>query len=179
MKRKRLLAWILCLVMIFSNAISVAAEENATGIATEENAKSEQGEENAKSPEQTGTEGETKSEEAKQETEQITEQVTESSADTAQRTDNSTEKEQIAVQNNDSENVDASVWKVEDFTYTSYEKRLYGCDYSRDFVIKGSAIAGFSESGLKKLEKNTNLVLPSTDDEGDSVVGVAPSAFYK
>ena len=41
MKRKRLLAWILCLVMIFSNAISVAAEENATGIATEENAKSD------------------------------------------------------------------------------------------------------------------------------------------
>lgn len=179
MKRKRLLAWILCLVMIFSNAISVAAEENATGIATEENAKSDQGEENVKSPEQTGIEGGTKSEETKQETEQITEQVTESSADTEQRTDNSTEKEHIAVQNNDSENVDASVWKVEDFTYTSYEKRLYGCDYSRDFVIKGSAIAGFSESGLKKLEKNTNLVLPSTDDEGDSVVGVAPSAFYK
>ena len=126
MKRKRLLAWILCLVMIFSNAISVAAEENATGIATEENAKSDQGEENAKFPEQTGTEGETKSEEAKQETEQITEQVTESSADTAQRTDNSTETEQIAVQNNDSENVDASVWKVEDFTYTSYEKDCMG-----------------------------------------------------
>lgn len=75
------------------------------------------------------------------------------------------------------EEVDASTWTSADFTYTSYEKRLYGCDYSRDFVIQGSAIAGFSETGLAKLEKNTDLVLPAVDDEGYTVVGVASSAF--
>ena len=175
MKRKRLLAWILCMVMIFSNAISVAAEETSTGIAVEDSVKSGSREDNAESQKQTGTDDQTKSEEAKQETEQ----VSEPSADAVQQTGGIKETEQTTVQNNDSENVDASVWNVEDFTYTSYEKRLYGCDYSRDLVIKGSAIAGFSESGLAKLEKNTDLVLPFTDDEGDQVVGVAPSAFYK
>ena len=175
MKRKRLLAWILCMVMIFSNAISVAAEETSTGIAVEDSVKTGSREDNAESQKQTGTDDQTKYEEAKQETEQ----VSEPSADAVQQTGGIKETEQTTVQNNDSENVDASVWNVEDFTYTSYEKRLYGCDYSRDLVIKGSAIAGFSESGLAKLEKNTDLVLPFTDDEGDQVVGVAPSAFYK
>ena len=61
MKRKRLLAWILCLVMIFSNAISVTAEEPGTGVAAEDNIKSDPGEENAESQEQTGTDGQTNS----------------------------------------------------------------------------------------------------------------------
>ena len=126
MKRKRLLAWILCMVMIFSNAISVAAEETSTGIAVEDSVKSGSREDNAESQKQTGTDDQTKSEEAKQETEQ----VSEPSADAVQQTGGIKETEQTTVQNNDSENVDASVWNVEDFTYTSYEKRLYGCDYS-------------------------------------------------
>ena len=41
--------------------------------------------------------------------------------------------------------IDVSVWAPEDFTYTSYEKLLYGCDYTREIIIKGAAIAGFSE----------------------------------
>lgn len=173
MKKKRLLAWILCLVMIFSSTISVSAEEPSAGVVAEDSIKSDSTEENAESQEQTQTDDQTGSEEQKTETEQVTEPT----ADTVQQSNDTAESNQVAVQN--SETTDASVWKVEDFIYTSYEKRLYGCDYSRDFVIKGSAIAGFSESGLTKLEKNTDLVLPSTDDEGDPVVGVAPSAFSK
>ena len=73
--------------------------------------------------------------------------------------------------------VDASVWTCEDFTYTSYEKLLYGCDYTRQITIKGAAISGFSETGEAKLTKNTDLVLPAVDDEGDAIIGVAEGAF--
>ena len=75
------------------------------------------------------------------------------------------------------EEIDYSVWTSEDFTYTEYSQRLYGCDYSRDFTVSGTAIAGFSETGLKKLEKNTDLVLPSVSDTGEDLCGVAPQAF--
>lgn len=73
--------------------------------------------------------------------------------------------------------VDASVWKSEDFTYGSYEKLLYGCDYTRQITIKGTAVTGFSESGEAKLEQNTDLVIPAVDDEGDVIVAVAENAF--
>ncbi|MDD5823225.1 MAG: leucine-rich repeat protein [Firmicutes bacterium] len=73
--------------------------------------------------------------------------------------------------------IDASKWTSDDFTYTSYEKYLYGCDYTREITIKGSAIAGFSESGEAKLALNTDLVIPAVDDEGYQIVGIAESAF--
>ena len=75
------------------------------------------------------------------------------------------------------EDIDYSTWTTADFTYTEYSQRLYGCDYSRDFTVSGMAIEGFSETGLKKLEKNTDLVLPSTTGTGEEVVGVAKNAF--
>lgn len=168
MKRKRLLTLILCLVMIFSSTFSVsAAEPVSTDNVAETVQQTESEEENTEAQEQ----------ENNQEQNQETEQVEKEDQEEDSQKQSNTEAEQVAVQSDDM--IDASVWKVEDFTYTSYEKRLYGCDYSRDFVIKGSAIAGFSDSGLAKLEKNKDLVLPSTDDEGDPVVGVASNAFQK
>lgn len=68
-------------------------------------------------------------------------------------------------------------WTSEDFIYEEMSKMLYGCDYSREFTVKGQAIAGFSESGLEKLEETKELVLPSKDTEGNTLVGVAGSAF--
>lgn len=68
-------------------------------------------------------------------------------------------------------------WLSEDFTYTEMSKTLYGCDYTRQFTITGQAISGFSESGLEKLEKTTDLVIPSTDTEGNKLVGIADDAF--
>lgn len=79
--------------------------------------------------------------------------------------------------NDEASEVDASVWTSEDFTYVSYEKLLYGCDYTRQITIKGTAISGFSETGTAKLAKNTALVLPAVDDEGNPIVGVAEGAF--
>ena len=75
------------------------------------------------------------------------------------------------------EEIDYSTWTTADFTYTEYSQRLYGCDYSRDFTVSGMAIEGFSEKGLEKLERNTDLVLPSTTDSGEELVGVAKNAF--
>ena len=155
-KKKRLIALILCLCMVFSSALSVsAAEISGTDADTEV----------TQEVEKTGDDKQAEDVTEEDKMEPVAEPGTVDAA------------EEPAAQGADE--IDASVWKVEDFTYTSYEKRLYGCDYSRDFTIKGSAIAGFSESGLAKLEKNKDLVLPATDDEGDTVVGVAPSAFTK
>lgn len=155
-KKKRLIALILCLCMVFSSALSVsAAEISGTDADTEV----------TQEVEKTGDDKQSEDVTEEDKMEPVAEPGTVDAAEepTAQGADE----------------IDASVWKVEDFTYTYYEKRLYGCDYSRDFTIKGSAIAGFSESGLAKLEKNKDLVLPATDDEGDAVVGVAPSSFAK
>lgn len=79
----------------------------------------------------------------------------------------------------DSTPIDASTWTAEDFTYGSYEKLLYGCDYTRQITIKGSAITGFSESGEAKLALNKDLVIPAVDDEGYQIVGIAQNAFYQ
>ncbi|WP_346663392.1 leucine-rich repeat protein [uncultured Merdimonas sp.] len=75
------------------------------------------------------------------------------------------------------QSVDDSIWSTEDFVYTTMEQTLNGCDYTREFTIKGKAIAGFSEYGLEKVKTNKHLVLPSTDDNGETLVGVAEGAF--
>ena len=77
-----------------------------------------------------------------------------------------------------------TTWTAADFTFAEYThsgeagQRLYGCDYSRDFTITGIAVTGFSESGEKKLGKSTDIVIPSADTEGHTIMGVAPDAFY-
>ncbi len=72
---------------------------------------------------------------------------------------------------------ESSVWSEEDFTYTTLTQTLNGCDYTRQFQIKGSAIAGFSESGEAKLKVNKDLVIPSVNDKGEKLVGIAQGAF--
>lgn len=73
--------------------------------------------------------------------------------------------------------LDYSKWIAEDFTYGSYEKLLYGCDYTRQLTIKGTVVTGLSDTGKVKIEKNKNLVIPAKDDEGDLIVGVGENAF--
>lgn len=72
---------------------------------------------------------------------------------------------------------DSNQWTTNDFTFGEYEKRLYGCDYSRDFTIKGIAVTGLSELGENKLKENKNIVIPAKDNEGKTIIGVAPGAF--
>lgn len=79
--------------------------------------------------------------------------------------------------NDASESQVSDKWTVEDFTYTTITQTLNGCDYTRQFQISGPAISGFSESGEKKLETNKNLVIPSKNNEGEKLVGIAQGAF--
>ncbi len=86
---------------------------------------------------------------------------------------------QEAETENFKEAIDSSVWTAEDFTYTTLTQTLNGCDYTRQFQISGPAIAGFSETGEEKLKTNKNLVIPSENDKGETLVGVAAKAFYE
>ena len=113
----------------------------------------------------------TDSEEA---TENSIQEAEESQAEVQQAEDSETEA--VAAANN-AEVLDTSKWTTADFTYTTMERTLNGCDYTREFVVKGTAIAGFSESGEKKIKVNKDLVIPSTDDKGEALVGVADNAF--
>ncbi|ASS37232.1 leucine-rich repeat protein [Mogibacterium pumilum] len=74
---------------------------------------------------------------------------------------------------------DSGKWTSEDFTYTDISKTIYGCDYTRTINVEGKAISGFSAKGEAKFKKNKNLVLPSKDDKGNTIVGVASNAFQK
>ena len=68
-------------------------------------------------------------------------------------------------------------WTVHDFAYTTMEQKLYGCDYTRQFIITGVAIAGLSDVGKEKIKTNKELVIPATDDAGNPLVGIADNAF--
>ena len=78
-----------------------------------------------------------------------------------------------------STSADSEKWTSEDFTYTDMSKTIYGCDYTRTVNIEGKAISGFSAKGEAKFAKNKKLVLPSKDDKGNTLVGVASNAFQK
>lgn len=68
-------------------------------------------------------------------------------------------------------------WTIADFTYGEYEKLMYGCDYNRQFYVRGKAITGFSKQGEEKLKNNKNLVIPAKGPDGKNIVGIGESAF--
>ena len=68
-------------------------------------------------------------------------------------------------------------WTAEDFVYTEMSQTMNGCDYQRTIVISGQAVAGFSESGVEKIQTNKNLVIPSKTPDGETIIGVADGAF--
>lgn len=137
-----------------------------TSLDSENSNESEQGEKPVVSDEESGqaaeeTEKEIKSQNMGEEPEAIEPQTTESETEG----------------DDTSESPVSDKWTVEDFTYTTLTQTLNGCDYTRQFQISGPAIAGFSEAGEKKLETNKNLVIPSVNDEGEKLVGIAQGAF--
>lgn len=93
----------------------------------------------------------------------------------------------------DGVSVSGAAWTSDDFTYADVQTvtsstggeplypegvKLYGCDYSRQFYLKGIVVSGFSESGAQKLaDGNTDIVIPRTDTEGNVLIGIGPSAF--
>ncbi|MGN1166537.1 MAG: leucine-rich repeat protein [Lachnospiraceae bacterium] len=170
MKKKKILSVILSLALSMSLTMTTFAgelpesvsetdrqevivnQDESKGFETEENLFDGEEETDSAEPEKVETEA---IEETQEETQEETEEET------------STDESEVV----------SDKWTVSDFTYTTIEQTLNGCDYSREFQISGPAIAGFSESGEKKLEINKNLVLPSVNEEGEKLVGVAAGAF--
>lgn len=111
-----------------------------------------------------------------EETEPATEE-TEPEGETIQPEEQPAEDEILTAAAEEQDTSGSAEWTAEDFTYTEMSERLYGCDYSREFVVSGTAVSGFSESGLEKLEKNKSLVIPAETPDGEKIMGVAPNAF--
>lgn len=176
MKMKKLLVLLLCFAMVSTNTMPALAAD-VTVTEDEVVAETEVTEEDA---EETADSESVEQEAENKETETVTEET--EVVETQEATEEAMEEAPVAVaETGDTEEgtdeIDASVWTSEDFEYVDYEKELYGCDYSRIFTIKGKAIAGFSESGEAKFAKNTDVVLPAKDDQGETLMGVAPEAF--
>ncbi|WP_051259816.1 stalk domain-containing protein [Peptoniphilus mikwangii] len=57
------------------------------------------------------------------------------------------------------ENVDFSIWKVDDFEY------------------EGTTLTGLSDSGRLKIRKNKNLILPNANPDGQSITKIGYRAF--
>ena len=49
--------------------------------------------------------------------------------------------------------------------------------HTEDFIFKGTAVLGFSESGKEKFTFNKNLVIPQTTPAGENVTEIADKAF--
>lgn len=54
---------------------------------------------------------------------------------------------------------------------------LYDFAQTETVTVKGWAVTGFSENGLKKLEYNTDLVIPAEDPNGKKVTAIGENAF--
>ena len=69
-------------------------------------------------------------------------------------------------------------WTAEDFTYGEISQDLYpAADTSDITTYSGIGITGFSESGTEKIATCTDVVFPSKDTEGNTIVGIAANAF--
>ncbi len=150
--KRRILAIIISLTMILSYAFPVFGETSADIAGSEENS-------------------------APVLEENVT--LSDSGISTQNSEESTGNTDQNADEPSGADEVDASKWTSEDFTYGSYEKWLYGCDYTRQITIKGVVITGFSDNGKVKLEKNKDLVIPAEDDDGYAIVGIGEKAFYK
>ena len=176
MKSKKVLSICLCFLLAMSISVtSLAAElpnvtqNEQTGITETTEAEEEETQEEAQT-----TEPETSPEE--QPDSEVVEGANPETTDSNQP-EEKTEEESAVMEDTATKSIDDSVWTVEDFIYTDMSQTLNGCDYTRQFTIKGRAVAGLSDYGKEKLKTNKNLVIPATDDSGVTLVGVADAAF--
>lgn len=158
MKMKKFLAVVLSFALSFSLAMPTFAQDNTKSTATAVQAEVL---ENSDETKATVDEESSKVDVEKEETKETKTDKKQADTEKVEKT------------------IDSSVWTAEDFTYTEMSQRLNGCDYTRDFKITGTAIAGFSETGKEKFQENKDLVIPAKDDKGETIVGIADSAFKK
>ena len=75
---------------------------------------------------------------------------------------------------------DANVWTANDFTYGNETFELYpAAEMGKKTTVNARVVTGFSESGTEKFAKNTTVVIPAIDSDGNKVQGVGKNAFNK
>lgn len=187
MEKKRWLAWALALFMVVTPCMTFAQEiSGAAGSANEsesnepvnpdknadktseqdradaaEKEKTDSSAESVKDSEE-GATGEQDSEKEKKIEESAAAEASKEAAKAAEKTGSEAVSDK---------------WTIADFTYGEYEKLMYGCDYSRQFYVRGKVITGFSKQGEEKLKNNKNLVIPAKGPDGKNIVGIGESAF--
>ena len=187
MEKKRWIAWALALFMVatpcmtFAQEISGAASspnesESNESVNPDKNADKTSEQDRADAAEKEKVESSAESAEnseegATGEQDSAEEKKTEESADAE-----ASKEAEKAAESTGSEAV-SDKWTTEDFTYGEYEKLMYGCDYSRQFYVRGKVITGFSQQGEEKLKNNKNLVIPAKGPDGKNIVGIGESAF--
>lgn len=183
MEKKRWIAWALALFMVATPCMTFAQEiSGAAGSANESESNepvkpdkaSEQDRGNAAESEK----GDSSAESAKDSEEGATgEQDSAKEKKTEESAAAEASKEAAKAAENTGSEVVSDKWTTADFTYGEYEKLMYGCDYSRQFYVRGKVITGFSKQGEEKLKNNKNLVIPAKGPDGKNIVGIGESAF--
>lgn len=186
MKKRQIMAGILSLLMVATPCISFAQEWTAGNESAGSETSSSQtvSESETANAEESAPDATASSEESKDRTGEQTETASPEEDTTA--SENTSSQEEPASTESDSEQDTAEAsfsvddpWETADFTYGDYEKLLYGCDYSRQFYVKGKVITGFSEQGEAKFKVNKDLVIPAKDPDGNNIVGIGNQAFCK
>lgn len=93
-----------------------------------------------------------------------------------------TASDETSAENGETADAESDVWTASDFTYGEWEIGSNegwcpSADTANYLKVKVHVVTGLSESGIAKLEKNTDLVIPAVDDEGNKVQGVGKAAF--
>lgn len=183
MEKKRWIAWALALFMVATPCMTFAQEiSGAAGSANESESNepvnpdkaSEQNREDAAESEK----GDSSAESVKDSEEGATgEQDSEKEKKTEESAAAEASKEAAKAAEKTGSEAVSDKWTIADFTYGEYEKLMYGCDYSRQFYVRGKVITGFSKQGEEKLKNNRNLVIPAKGPDGKNIVGIGESAF--
>lgn len=145
MEKKRWIAWALALFMVATPCMTFAQEiSGATGSANENESNepvnpdkaSEQNRGDAAEKEKT----ESSAESAKDSEEGVSENSTSAKEKTEESEDAEASKEAAKAAEKTGSEAVSDKWTIADFTYGEYEKLMYGCDYSRQFYVRGKVV---------------------------------------
>lgn len=183
MDKKRWIAWALALFMVATPCMTFAQEISGAAGSTNESESNEPVKPDKASEQDRGNAAESEKGDSSAESAKDSEEGATGEQDSAKekKTEESAAAEASkeaakAAEKTGSEAV-SDKWTITDFTYGEYEKLMYGCDYSRQFYVRGKVITGFSKQGEEKLKNNKNLVIPAKGPDGKNIVGIGESAF--
>lgn len=183
MDKKRWIAWALALFMVATPCMTFAQEISGAAGSTKESESNEPVNPDKASEPDCGDaveneKGDSSAESVKGSEEGATgEQDSAKEKKTEESADAEASKEAAKAAENTGSKAVSDKWTTADFTYGEYEKLMYGCDYSRQFYVRGKVITGFSKQGEEKLKNNKNLVIPAKGPDGKNIVGIGESAF--